>query len=269
MVFPLVVDAHTLEAHLDHPNLRIIDLTSPANYQESHLPGAVFLDYALIVQHRPPVMGLMPDLAHLERLFSQLGIGPDTHVIAYDNEGGGKAARLLWTLDATGHTRYSLLNGGLHTWLAEQRRLEQHVPKVAPVHYRAHWHLEVIADRAFIQKNLHNPEVTFVDTRTPDEFHGRQVRAARGGHIPGAVNIEWTEAMNRAKHLQLKPALDLTRIYTAQGVTLEKDVVLYCHSHHRSAFSFIVLKSLGYQRVRGYPGAWSDWGNQSDTPVVV
>ncbi|MDH4275453.1 MAG: sulfurtransferase [Gammaproteobacteria bacterium] len=269
MEFPLVVDAHTLEAQLDHPQLRIIDLTSPANYQESHLPGAIYLDYAAIVQHRPPIMGLLPDLAHLERLFGQLGIGPETHVVAYDNEGGGKAARLLWTLEATGHTQFSLLNGGLHTWFAEQRRLEQQVPKITPLRYRAQWRTDVIADRTFIQKNLQNSVVAFVDTRTPDEYHGSQVRAARGGHIPGAVNIEWTEAMNRAKHLQLKPAIDLKRLYTSQGITPDKDIVLYCHSHHRSAFSYIVLKSLGYTHLRGYPGSWSDWGNQSDTLIAV
>ena len=116
---PLVIEPDQLQAQLDTPDLLIVDLCKPDTYAKVHIPGAVHLGYAQLVAMRKPVMGLLPDEATLSQLFSHLGLTPDTHVIAYDEEGGGAAARLLWTLDTIGHHKASLLNGGLHAWLNE------------------------------------------------------------------------------------------------------------------------------------------------------
>ena len=104
-------------------------------YLKMHIPGAVQLDYLRIIASQRPVMGLVPDDATLATLFSGLGIDADTHVIAYDDEGGGRAARLLWTLEVAGHTRGSLLNGGLHSWANEGHPLDTTpVPPTARKH---------------------------------------------------------------------------------------------------------------------------------------
>ena len=111
--------------------------------------------------------------------------------------------------------------------------------------------------------------MVLLDTRTPAEFSGADRRAARGGHIPGAVNVDWTLTMDPDRHRALRPADELRALYAQAGVDPDAEVVAYCQTHHRSSHTFWVLRHLGYRRVRGYPGAWSDWGNRDDTPVEV
>ena len=116
---PLLIEPETLEKSLGSDNLLIVDLSKADTYRKLHVPGAVHLEYPQIIAARKPVMGLVPDDASLAAVFSAIGIGDETHVVAYDDEGGGRAARLLWTLEVAGHTRFSLLNGGLHAWANE------------------------------------------------------------------------------------------------------------------------------------------------------
>ena len=108
----------------DYDNLLVVDLSKIENYLKMHVPGAVHIEYPQIIAASRPVMGLVPDDATLESVFSALGIDEHTHVVAYDDEGGGRAARLLWTLEVAGHKQYSLLNGGLHAWVNEGHPLE-------------------------------------------------------------------------------------------------------------------------------------------------
>jgi len=115
--------------------------------------------------------------------------------------------------------------------------------------------------------HLHDPNVVFVDTRTLAEYRGETRRAERAGHIPGAVNFDWVNAIDQTRSLRLKPAQELKQVLSQMGVTPDKEVIAYCQTHHRSAHTYIVLKSLGYPRVRGYPGSWSEWGNSPETPI--
>ena len=212
-------------------------------------------------------MGMLPDAARLSDTLGSIGMKPESHVVAYDDEGGGRAARLLWTLDVIGHTRYSLLNGGLHAWLNERHRIGTEPVKTARSDYPVKLGNGVVADKNYIVNRLHDPGVVIVDTRTPAEYRGETKRAERRGHIPGAVNFDWMNAIDQTRSTRLKPAGELKQILTGLGVTPDKEVITYCQTHHRSAHTYIVLKSLGYPRVRGYPGSWSDWGNSPETPV--
>jgi thiosulfate/3-mercaptopyruvate sulfurtransferase len=270
-LLPLLVEADVLQGHLDNPDLIIVDLTKAETYAKGHIPGAVFLDYAQIVRMEKPVGGLLPNEAQLSIVLSNLGISPDSHIVAYDDEGGGKAARLLWTLEAIGHQHYSLLNGGLHVWLNEGHPLDQQAitpqPSDYPVKLQAN--CEAVVDRPFILKHLKDPQVALLDARSPAEFRGEKLFAARGGHIPGAINIEWTEFMDQSHNMRLKGIAELRNMLEEKGFTPDKTVVAYCHTHHRSAHTWFALKYLGYDKARGYEGSWSDWGNQNDTPVEI
>jgi len=268
VLLPLIVEPEELERQLANPGILIVDLCKPEVYPQTHIPGAVHLDYAQIVVARRPVMGLLPETQQLEDVLSSIGLSRELHVVAYDDEGGGRASRLLWTLEAAGHDRYSLLNGGLHAWLAEQRPVRSGSETRARHHYPVAWREQAIADRDYILSRLGNPEMALLDARSADEYLGIKRFAERGGHIPGAVNLDWTQTMDQARALRFKPAAELRATLAALGVTPDKEVVCYCQSHHRSAHSYIMLKSLGYTRVRGYPGSWSDWGNRPDTPVA-
>jgi len=265
--FPLIVEPSELEKRLGMENLLIVDLCRPETWVQAHLPGAMHLDYAQIVAAQPPAMGMLPDAARLSDTLGSIGMKPESHIVAYDDEGGGRAARLLWTLDVIGHTRYSLLNGGLHAWLNERHRISAEPVKPARSDYPVKPGNGVVADKNYIMNRLHDPGVVIVDTRTPAEYRGETRRAERAGHIPGAVNFDWMNAIDQARSVRLKPVEELKRVLTGLGVMPDKEIITYCQTHHRSAHTYIVLKSLGYPRVRGYPGSWSEWGNSPETPI--
>ena len=209
----------------------------------------------------------LPDTKTLSEIFSGLGLTAHTQVVAYDEEGGGKAARFLWTLHAMGHTYTTLLNGGLAAWAAEAHSMDGEAVAVTPSSYSVNVNNSVVADRAYILNNLKNPAIRLLDCRTPREFSGEVRSAERAGHIPGAVNMDWLLAMDQSRNLRFRTPAELRELLTQRGITPDKEVIVYCHTHHRSAHTYMVLKSLGYERVRGYAGSWSDWGNAAETPV--
>ncbi len=267
MQLPLLLEPDELAARLGSPDLLVVDLSKATTYAQYHVPGAVHLEYAQIIHGRPPTPGLLPDDAQLSRAFSSIGLTPAMHVVAYDDEGGGKAARLLWTLDVIGHAHASLLNGGLHAWVNEGHE-HNHAPvAVTPSDYRVSRTEQGFADKDYVLSKLGNADTALLDARSAAEYSGAKAFAARGGHIPGAVNIEWLEAMDQQRNLRLKPTEELRALFAARGVTPDKEVITYCQTHHRSALSYLVLKSLGYPNIKGYAGSWSEWGNDPATPV--
>lgn len=266
--FPVLLEPAELAAHLDDPALLLLDLRAPDAYAQGHIPGAVQLDYAALVRAAPPVMGLLPEAAQLSQVLAAIGLTPERQVVAYDDENNGRASRLLWTLDALGHAGLSLLNGGLVAWLADNRPLSQ-TPTIPTVSdYQAQLaNPAVVADKNYILGRLGQADFLPLDARTAAEFSGEDVRSARGGHIPGAVNLNWLETIDRARATRLLPDAELRRLLEARGATPDKELVVYCQTHHRSSHTYMLLKHLGYPRVRGYAGAWSDWGNDPSLPV--
>lgn len=264
---PLVVEPEQLASRLGQDNLLIVDLCNPQTSASAQVPGAVRLEYVSLLASRPPAAGLLPDAATLGATFSALGLTPEHHVIAYDDEGGGKAGRLVWTLDMIGHARASVLNGGIHAWANEGHPLAQAPATSVPRHYEARICGEAAADKDYILARIGDPDVVLLDTRTPEEFSGTNKRAERGGHIPGAVNFNWILAIDQERNLRMKSPAELRGLLEGIGVTPDREVIAYCQTHHRSSHTYVVLKSLGYPRIKGYPGAWSEWGNLADTPI--
>ena len=264
---PLIVEPAELKKHLNNDNLLIVDLSSPATYVQYHIPGAVFLNYEWIIRIEQPRMGLLPTEEQLNNVLGSLGLTDDTHVVVYDDKAGGRACRFLWTLDVAGHKNFSLLNGGLQAWSNHGNEISSEINYPTPKKYKAKMNFEPVATRQFILDHLSDANVIILDTRNPAEFNGTKVFAQRGGHIPGAVNIEWTEAMDKEHDMRLKPEQELREMLEGQGITTDKIIVTHCQTHHRSAHSYIMLKSLGYKNIKGYPGSWSDWGNEPNTPI--
>lgn len=265
---PLILEPDALEAQLDRENLRVIDLSKAETHVEAHVPGAIHLEYARIVRSDKPIMGLLPDTRQLCTLFSRLGIGADTHVVAYDDEGGGKAARLLWTLGVMGHHSVSMLNGGLYAWANEHHRLDGHATEPTPAEFECRYAETEVADKQYILDHLDDTDVALLDARSAEEYSGAKRLSARAGHIPGAINSDWQLTLDRDRNLRLQPQQALRDLFEQRQITPDQEVIVYCQSHQRSAHTYVVLKSLGYTRVRGYAGAWSDWGNDANTPIA-
>lgn len=266
---PVLIETSELAADLDSDDVLIVDMSSDTAYAAAHLPGALHLDYARLTSGRPPAPGKLPATPVLNQALSSLGLTVGHHVVAYDNEGSGRAARLLWTLHALGHEGVSVLNGGFDAWVADRLPVTRDTSSVAPSAFSGQLNDAVIADRDYILARLGATDFALLDARSPDEFHGRNLRAARGGHIPGARNLNWLDTMDDSHQLRLLPADRLRAMLSERGITPDKEVVAYCQTHHRSAHAYLMLKSLGYPTVRAYPGSWSEWGNDPETPIEV
>lgn len=272
---PLLLEPSELERLLDSPetavDMIVVDLCKPTVYAQSHIPGAVHLNYPQLIVVNNPVIGLLPDAEALSNLFSSIGLTRDKHIIAYDDEGGGRAARLLWTLDAVGHKKASLLNGGLHAWLKEGHPCANTEKKAEACIYEATINdspdISPIANREYILENLDNEDIVLLDSRSPEEYRGEKKFAARAGRIPGAVNLDWFLFIDKDNNMRLKPENELLTLLQQHGICKNKTVVTYCQTHHRSALSYFVLKLLGFENIKGYHGSWSDWGNQDTTPI--
>ena len=267
-LLPLIVEPEQLKEHLDDPQLLIIDV--PVNgdsYRQGHVPGAIFLDFRYLMRGEGPVPSDVPSIEALSRLFSALGLTRDTHVVAYDDEGGGWAARLLWTLDLIGHTRYSYLNGGIHAWRDEG--LEESTEPTAPT--PSEYHAELLNPQALItcdeiKEKLDDKKFAVWDARSKDEYDGVRGNNKHLGHIPGAVNMDWLHAMDRSRALRIRDYAELITELGALGLTPEMEIATHCQSHHRSSFTWLVGKALGLN-IRGYAGSWGEWGNRDDTPI--
>jgi 3-mercaptopyruvate sulfurtransferase SseA len=263
----LLLEPSELAARLDAPELVLVDLTSPASYAEGHIRGARFVDPKRTQLGQPPAPGLLPSLPQLEQLFAELGHAPDSVYVVYDDEGGGWAGRFIWLLDVIGHRRYHYLNGGLTAWRAEDRPLEQHVPPALSGSLSLTLDPTPTATREYLQSRLGSDDLAIWDARSPAEYRAEKVLAARGGHIPGAINFEWTAGMDNQRALRIRK--DMGDILAALGITPDKEVITHCQTHHRSGFTYLVAKALGYPRLKAYAGSWGEWGNHPETPIEV
>lgn len=264
---PLLIEPAQLEPLLGTPNLLIVDLCRPEQYATAHLPGAVFLPYTQLSRGVLPGPGKLPAENLMSRVMSSIGLTPDTHVVAYDDEGGGWAGRFIWTLDVIGHKHYSYLNGGLHAWLAEKRPMESGIEMPTPSQYQAKYSSDAVMTKDDILARIGDPSLAIWDARSSDEYFGRRVSAQKNGHIPGAVHYEWTRAMDPHNHLRLRDLDTLRGELKKLGITADKTVVTHCQTHHRSGFTYLVGKILGFPQMKAYPGSWSEWGNDPTTPV--
>jgi thiosulfate/3-mercaptopyruvate sulfurtransferase len=264
---PRILEVDEFAEVFSQKNVLAIDVRSLKTCIDGHIPGAVMLDYSQLLRSEGPATGMLPSIEQLSSLFSTLGLRHDTHVLAYDDDNGSHAARLLWTLESVGHQKYSLLNGGFAAWDEAAYPITDKPALPSPTIYSARLNPSTTADFDYLRVNITNPDTVILDTRSAAEFHGRDVRANNGGHIPNAIHFEWSSCVDLLDNGRLLDTETVSYRLNQLGVTPDKEILVYCQSHHRSSHTYLVLKHLGYPRVRAYPGSWSEWGNRDNVPV--
>lgn len=270
----VVVDADWVEQHLNDPNVRLIEVdVDTSAYDQGHIPGAVGFNWQKELQDQ--IVRAPLSKAQLEDLMSRAGVNNDTTVVFYGDNNNWFAAWALWLLKYYGHQDVRLLNGGRVKWLADKREITTDVPSYAPTTYSAgEPQTDIRALRDYILSNLGAGGFTLVDVRSPAEYSGEllapanlpQEGAQRGGHIPGAANIPWSQAVQEDG--TFKPAEQLRALYEGKGVTPNQEVIAYCRIGERSAHTWFVLTQLlGYPTVRNYDGSWTEWGSLIGAPI--
>lgn len=239
--------------------------TSLAAYRGGHLPGAIHSYWLDLCDVDTSVMTLLPDPARAAAAFSALGVGPDTLVVAYADTANLYAARLWHLLRVHGHPKVRLLDGGLDDWTAAGGALETGdvAPQAAPF-------TSVVVDPPAAvevdELRARLDELQLVDTRSPAEYAGTDVRAARGGHLPGAVLLPWTELIDDQGRFRAPG--DIARRATDAGLDPAAETITYCQGGVRAAHTALALGLAGFDRVRVYNGSWAQWGNDRTLPIV-
>ena len=268
----LLIEAEELVPHLGNEKIRIIDLSRISVYEQLHIPHAIHLKPNLLVRHEEQTSGLLPDEQGLQDLVEYLNISPEHHVVVYDDEGGAWAGRLIWNLHCIGFYNTSLINGGIHAWLGAGLPTSSDIEKPEKVANLFSIDISNIEryriEYSDLLDQVQSQSVQVWDCRTADEYSGQRLAARRGGHIPSARHFEWSTALNRQNHLKLH-SLERTQQRLEQlGFQLDQPVVVYCQSHHRSGLAYILGRLLGWD-IRAYDGAWSEWGNRLDSPIIT
>ena len=262
-----LVSAEWLNENLE--NVKIIDVRKVEEYESGHIPGAVRLTPNEVFQWEAEdgVKGMLPSGDHIAEALSSVGINENDTVIFYDGNSNLWASRGLWALEVYGHKDSRLLDGAWVYWSENDYPISTDSPSISKSNYKftSTPNTNIIANWEEILDSIDDPSKIVCDTRSPDEYAGKDVRADRGGHIPGSENVNWVNAVDASG--QFLEADKLSSIYENKGIKTDKAVYTLCQTAVRATHTWFVLQELlGYDNVKVYDGSWIEWGN-SDLPI--
>jgi thiosulfate/3-mercaptopyruvate sulfurtransferase len=270
----VLVSADWVAEHLHDPNIRLVEVdVDTSAYDQGHIPGAVAWNWQTELQD-----AIRRDLAEpraFEELLGKAGVSPQTKIVLYGDNNNWFAAYAFWQLKYYGHEDVVLINGGRKKWLEEKRPVTTERPQYPRTTYRTkgpHSAIRAKRDDVFAAVDKRTT-AQLVDVRSADEFTGKIIAppgmtetAQRGGHIPGAANIPWSQAVKEDG--TFKSVDDLRLLYGSKGISEKNEVIAYCRIGERSSHTWFVLKYLlGFDKVRNYDGSWTEWGNLVGAPI--
>jgi thiosulfate/3-mercaptopyruvate sulfurtransferase len=267
-----IVETDWVAQHRTDAGVKLVEVdVDTSAYRQGHVPGAIGWNWQ--TQLEDQVRRDIPDQASWEKLLSASGITNNDTIIFYGDNNNWFAAFAYWVAKMYGHSNVKLMNGGRKKWELEKRDLVTEEPSITPSQYKI---ANVDTSLRALQSDVaaHIGKGALVDVRSPAEFTGEvlappglQETAQRGGHVPGATNIPWLQAVNEADGT-FKSADQLKERYERDGITPDKDVIAYCRIGERSSHTWFALHELlGYPKVRNYDGSWTEWGSMIGVPI--
>lgn len=258
--------ANLLECN--NSNLLLVDCRSFQQYSKQHIPTSVNLDLFAFHWFDTSKAGIDMFNIQTRQLFSFIGADKSKQVVFYDDVSGMLAARGVWMLLYFSHPNVFMLDGGIKKWKDEQRPVEEAIlhgfnPSLSS-NFSDNTNPNLIADRNYILDNI--DRLYIIDARSIGEYNGSIPRAARAGHIPNAVNIDWNQNIDNNSGT-FKNCASLRQLYSK--IPQDAEIVTYCQGAYRAANTFVALQNIGFKNVRVYLGSWGEWGNRSELPVAT
>jgi thiosulfate/3-mercaptopyruvate sulfurtransferase len=275
------VSTQWLADHLGLADLKVVDGSffmpdegrkPDVEFAKGHIPGAVLFDIDAIADHHTDLPHMLPNSQAFADAMENLGIGNHTRLVIYDASGlFVGSARVWWSLRLFGAKWVRILEGGLSKWKAEGRPLQEGPQQLACARakFTATFDQGAVADADFVKKASECGSAQILDARTKPRFKGEvpEPRAGlRSGHIPGSLNLPWREVVGAS---EIKPAAELSAIFAATGLDLNRPIITTCGSGVSAAILLLALETLGKDKIVLYDGSWSEWGGRSDLPVAI
>ena len=252
----MLITPNELLKKIEKPDLILVDSRSYKDYLEGHIPGAVNLDFFYYHWSDTSKDGIKAFEKQMENLLTFLGVTNDKTVVFYDEVSGMSAARGVWTLMYFSHPKTFMLDGGFKKWKSLGLVTETKTNGFKPEKFSGKINKDVFAGYEYVNKKI--GKIKILDARSKDEYDGITIRAARKGHIPTAINIDWIQNVNDDG--TMKSNEDLAKMY---NFSKDDEIVTYCQGGYRAANSFVALKLLGFKNVKVYLGSWGEWGNKT------
>jgi len=265
---PALVAADWVKQRLGDPEIILVDMSSGKGpYQGRFIPGAVQLPYSALVQRNGKGISLRVSDQRLHEVLGILGIDANRHVVIYDEMGGLHAGRLYWELERIGHTKVSVLDGGIVEWMRRGLPIERQPAKPQQATYQANGGgRENEADLHVVKKAMGDGKTVLLDVRSEHEYRGMQGQS-RSGHIPGAQWWPWEQVLQAEKGLVAKDESTILASLEGIGVTTDMPVIAYCRSGHRASRTYLTLRRLGFENVKLYDGSMAEWSKDGSAPV--
>jgi thiosulfate/3-mercaptopyruvate sulfurtransferase len=265
-----LVSTTWLADHMDDDSVLVVDLRKEEDYAAGHIPGAIQLTPNTTFQAEVDgVPGMLPSADAVAASLTAMGATPDTTIVFYDGIGSLWASRAIWVLAVYGHEDTRALDGAWGLWESEGHEVstDSVTPASSKYAFSGSPNSQLIASWQEIVASIDDPSVLVCDTRGPEEYAGRDVRADRGGHIPESVNVNWNRSIDEQG--RFLPAAELKALYEGEGVAAGKTVYTLCQTAVRATHTWFVLSDLlGMDDVRVYDGSWVEYGNRADSPIA-
>jgi thiosulfate/3-mercaptopyruvate sulfurtransferase len=236
----------------------VVDTRSFSEYKKGHVSGAVNVDLFQLHWFDTTKRGIKDFNRQTRLLLSNIGIRKENDVVFYDDVSGISAARGVWLLLYFSHEKVHQLDGGFEKWKREGYPIEVKSNPLKNSRFIGKPNSKIMADANEVRKSINNKHVVLVDARSREEYNGSEVRAARRGHIPSAVNIDW------ARNIENNIFMSKEKL---SKIPKNAQVITYCQGGYRAANAFLAFKMLGYTEVKMYLGSWGEWGNRLDFPI--
>lgn len=273
-----LVSTEWLANNLASPDLRIVDasyylpnegLDPRHEFEIQHIPGAVFFDIDEIADSNSDLPHMLPESFKFASRVRRLGLGDGLRYVIYDQRGIWSAPRVWWTFRYFGHDEVAVLDGGLPKWLAEGRAVEEGPASADERHFTARMNSFMLRDCDQLRANLNSGREQVVDARAQGRFEGSAPEprdGLRSGHIPGSLNLPFTELIDPANQT-MRSKDEIRARFEAAGVDLTRPIVTSCGSGITAAVLSLGLALLGHRDNALYDGSWVEWGGSQETPV--